>query len=100
MFFRMYSWLENYLSHLTHYVQTDYSTSILPNVASGVPQEAGKGPLLFLYITGNNIHSNVTKCIVPFYAHNTILYSLGTTPNLGLTQLQVAFNTVACIRGA
>ncbi len=58
-----------------------------------MPQGLVLGPLLFtIYI--NNIDQNVNKTNVHYYADDTVIYSSASTPNLALSQLQLAFNIV------
>ncbi len=58
-----------------------------------MPQGSVLGPLLFtIYI--NNIDQNLNNTNFHYYADDIVIYSSASTPNLALSQLQLAFNIV------
>ncbi len=83
----------NYLSNRTQCLQADGFISSSLNVTKGVPHGSVLGLLLFtIYI--NNIDQNVNNTHFHYYADDTVMYSSASTPNLTLSQLQLAFNIV------
>ncbi len=51
-----------------------------------------RGQSYLLYI--NNIDQNVNNTNFHYYADDTVIYNSASTPNLALSQLQLAFNIV------
>lgn len=86
---------KKYLSNRTQCVQAEGFISGSLNVTKGVPQGPVLGPLLFTLYTNNTDH-NVQNVHFHYYADDTVIYSSAATPNLALSQLQIAFDIVQC----
>ncbi len=87
------SWLSNYLSGRFQCVKSDNLFSQPLPVTKGVPQGLILAPTLFSIYINDIVHSALDSS-VHLYADDTILYAVGSSPDMVIATLQDSFNKI------
>ena len=86
----VYTWLENYLSDRTQFVEMDGKRSSNQNIYCGVPQGSILGPLLYLIYV--NIISKSCKCNILSFAHDTTIALSNSDLNVLYAEANIVVN--------